>query len=148
MAWKPAGGWRGQMCPNKRLADLGRRPREGPVTPERLPCPLPMPRAATVTHGSRKGCPCLAPTCPSQPKASPGWAGNLCVLGQEKRHRAFRGAWAVSVPGPAPSVPGPPWHTEPARLCAHPGALRAGGSTARGSQVRSGPAGALPPACR
>lgn len=82
-------------APNRGHSDLSRRLREGPVTPQCPPSPLPTPRAPAVTHGSRKGCPGLAPTCPSQPKASPGWAGNLCMLRQEKRHREFRGVWTV-----------------------------------------------------
>lgn len=50
MAWKPAGGWRGQMCPNKRLADLGKAP---------------SPQSACRAHCQCHGQP-LSPTAPER----------------------------------------------------------------------------------
>jgi len=61
MAWKPTGHWRVGGClmtlaPNRRLSELIHRPQDSPVTPQRLPCPLPVPRAPAVTQGLPQPC--------------------------------------------------------------------------------------------
>lgn len=83
------GGCLKPLAPTRRLSELSRRSQDGPVTSQCLPCPLPW--ASAVSHGVSKGCPSLAPTCPSQPRAAPGWAGNLCVLRARKETERILG---------------------------------------------------------
>lgn len=104
MAWKPTGGRRGggfvmALAPNRRPSALSGRPQDDPITPQHLPCPLPVPRAPTDPS---KGCPGLAPTCPSLPKAASAGLETCACSGKERGRENLGGGgvWRVHDTGP------------------------------------------------